>query len=110
VFNCVAILLLGLPVILGFNVLSFITPLGEGTVILDLYDFILSQNILQIGAIIYVFYVTWKYGWGFDKYLAEANLGSGFKMTRKFQFYFKYVLPLIIVLLLIQGYIGIFGK
>ncbi len=109
-FNCIIILLLGLPVILGFNVFSDVHPLGEGSVILDLYDFILSQNILQIGAIIYVLYVSWNYGWGFDKYLTEANKGSGFKLTNKFKFYFKYVLPLIVGLLLIQGYISVFNK
>ena len=78
--------------------------------ILDLYDFILSQNILQIGALIYIFYVTWKYGWGFDKYLRETNKGSGFKLTRKIQFYFKYILPVIVFVLLIQGYLSVFNK
>lgn len=110
VYNCIVILVLSLPVILGFNVLSDVHPLGEGTVILDLYDFILSQNILQIGAIIYVLYVSWNYGWGFDKYLKETNKGAGFKLTNKFKFYFKYVLPLIVVFLLIQGYISVFNK
>ncbi len=110
IVNCLIILTMAMPVILGFNVLSDVHPLGEGSVILDLYDFVLSQNILQIGAIIYVFYVSWNYGWGFDKYLNEANLGSGFKLTRKMQFYFKYVLPLIVLVLLVQGYISVFSK
>lgn len=108
--NCVVILLMGLPVILGFNVLSDIHPMGEGTVILDLYDFILSQNIIEIGAIIYVIYASWHYGWGFDKYLKEANLGSGLKLTAKSQIYFKYVLPLIVFVLLVQGYVSVFNK
>ncbi|MGN0903369.1 MAG: sodium-dependent transporter [Succinivibrio sp.] len=108
--NFVIITALSLPVILGFNVLSDVHPMGEGSVILDLYDFILSQNIIELGAIIYALYASWSYGWGFDNYLKETNSGNGFKISPKLRFYFKYVLPLAVVLLMVQGYIGVFSK
>lgn len=108
--NFILIFAMSLPVILGFNVLSFIHPMGQGSVILDLYDFILSQNIIELGSVVYVLYASWHYGWGFDNYLKEANLGQGLKVSRKLQFYFKYVLPIIVLVLFVQGYISVFNR
>ena len=108
--NFIVIFVMSLPVILGFNVLSFIHPMGQGSVILDLYDFILSQNIIELGSVVYVLYASWHYGWGFDNYLKEANLGQGLKVSRKLQFYFKYVLPIIVLVLFVQGYISVFNR
>lgn len=108
--NFILIFVMSLPVILGFNVLSFIHPMGQGSVILDLYDFILSQNIIELGSVIYVLYASWHYGWGFDNYLKEANSGQGLKVSRKLQFYFKYVLPIIVLVLFVQGYISVFNR
>lgn len=110
IWNFIVIFAMSLPVILGFNVLSFIHPMGQGSVILDLYDFILSQNIIELGSVVYVLYASWHYGWGFDNYLKEANLGQGLKVSRKLQFYFKYVLPIIVLVLFVQGYISVFNR
>lgn len=108
--NFILIFVMSLPVILGFNVLSFTHPMGQGSVILDLYDFILSQNIIELGSVVYVLYASWNYGWGFDNYLKEANSGQGLKVSRKLQFYFKYVLPIIVLVLFVQGYISVFNR
>ena len=108
--NMAIIIALAIPVILGFNVLSFIHPFGKDSVILDLYDFILSQNIIEIGSIIYVLYASWKFGWGYDNLLQASNLGNGFKLSPKVQWYFKFVLPVIVTFLLIQGYVAIYTK
>lgn len=107
--NCAAIIVLSLPALLGYNVLSGIQPLGAGSTILDFEDFIVSNNILPIGAVIYVLFCTSRYGWGFDRFLEEANTGKGMKFPRKMQTYCKYVLPLIIVYVLIMGYISFFA-
>lgn len=109
IVNMIIILLLSLPVILGFNELSFIKPMGENSVILDLYDFVLSQNIIELGSVVYVLYASYSYGWGFDSYTKEANLGSGFSISTKLRFYFKYVLPVIVLALFVQGYIAKFA-
>lgn len=108
--NCLIILLCSAPVILGFNELSDFHPFGGETVVLDLYDFVLSQNILELGAIFYIVYTTYKFGWGFDNYLKETNTGSGLKLSRLCKPYFKFVLPVILVLLMVQGYISVFSK
>ena len=66
VFNAALIIVLSLPCALGFNVWSFIQPLGAGTTIQDLEDFIVSNNILPIGSLIYLLFCVTKYGWGWD--------------------------------------------
>ena len=109
VANCVVIVLLGLPCLLGYNVLSDVHPLGGSSTILDTYDFVLSQNILPFGTTCYILYVTLKRGWGFDNYLTEINQGIGFKISRKAVWYYRIVLPIVILALFIQGYVGIFG-
>ncbi|MGN1281931.1 MAG: sodium-dependent transporter [Succinivibrio sp.] len=106
--NFVIIMILALPVILGFNRLSFIQPMGEGSVILDLYDFILSQNIIVLGSVIYVLYASWNFGWGFEKYSQEAGQGAGFRISSKFKSYFRYVLPVVVMILFVNGYISVF--
>ncbi len=109
--NFFAIIILSLPCALGFNVLSFITPLGEGSVILDLEDFIISNNILPFGSIIYVLFCTSKkYGWGWDNFIAEANEGKGIKFPSWLRLYAKYILPVILIAFWIQGIISMFIK
>lgn len=109
VYNCIAILVLGLPCLFGYNYLSDIHPLGGSSTLLDTYDFVLSNNILPFGATCYVLYVTLKRGWGFNNYLIEANQGQGFKIPRWAVYYYRTVLPLVIAALFIQGYIAVFG-
>ena len=110
VINCVAILLLGLPCMYGYNYLSDIHPLGGESTILDTYDFILSNNILPFGTTCYVLYITLKRGWGFDNYLKETNHGKGLKIPKAAFNYYRFILPVVICALFIQGYVGVFGK
>lgn len=107
--NIFAMIILSLPAALGFNVLSFIQPLGPGSTILDLEDFILSNNLLVLGSLTYVlFCVSDKYGWGWNNFIKEANTGNGIAMPEKLRWYSKYILPVILFIIFIQGYIAKF--
>lgn len=110
VINCIVILLLGLPCLFGYNYLSDIHPLGGESTLLDTYDFVLSNNILPFGTTCYVLFITLKHGWGFDNYLKETNTGRGLKLPYAFKNYYRFVLPIVILALFIQGYVGVFGK
>lgn len=104
--NCILVIILSLPCALGFNLLSGIEPMGAGTTILDLEDFLVSTNILPLGSLVYVLFATnKKYGWGWDNFLAEANTGKGAKFPRWLKVYVKYILPVIILILWAQSYI-----
>jgi len=107
--NCCVVLLLGLPCMFGYNYLSDIHPLGGSSTILDTYDFILSNNILPFGTTCYVLFITLKRGWGFDNYIAETNYGKGLKFPHAFKYYYRFILPIVILALFIQGYVGVFG-
>ena len=109
IINAFLIIVLSIPCILGFNVLSWFQPLGKGTMILDLEDFILSYNLLPLGSLIYLLFCVTRYGWGFDNYLKEVNTGKGVKLPRALKGYFQWVLPIIIIIVLIQGYINFFS-
>lgn len=104
-FNAVLIIVLSLPCALGFNVWSFIQPLGAGTTIQDLEDFIVSNNILPIGSLIYLLFCVTKYGWGWDNFMKEANEGKGIKFPKWPRIYITYILPLIVLFIFVQGYI-----
>ena len=96
--------LLSVPCVLGFNVWSGFMPLGEGTNVLDLEDFLVSNNLLSIGSIWYLLFCTSRYGWGFDKFLQEANEGTGIKFPRQVKWYVSLVLPIVILIIFLQGY------
>ena len=102
--NLVAIILLSMPCVLGYNVLSGFAPLGEGTAILDLEDFIVSNNLLPLGSLVYVLFCTTRYGWGWKNFLAEANTGEGLKFPKWVRIYVTFVVPLIVLFLFFQGY------
>ena len=102
--NLVAILVLSMPCILGFSVWSGITFPGVGN-IQDMEDFIVSNNLLPLGSLIYLLFCTSRYGWGFDRFLAEANTGEGVKFPRGLRVYVAYVLPAIVLFILIAGYV-----
>ncbi len=102
----IAVTILSLPCVLGFNVLSGFTPLGANTNIMDLEDFIVSNNILPLGSLVYVLFCTLdKKGWGWNNFLTEANLGKGLKVHKRLRVYCKYVLPIILIILWVQGYV-----
>ena len=105
VVNGVALTLLTLPCVLGFNVLSGIQPLGKGSTLMDLEDFILSNNLLSIGAITFMLFCCHKFGWGWDKFMAETDAGRGVKFPKFLRFYLTWILPLVVALVFVQGYI-----
>ena len=98
-----ALVVLGLPCALGYNVWSGIQPLGAGSTVLDFEDFLVSNILLPGGSLVYLLFCVTKWGWGFDKYTAECNTGSGPKMPQWVKPYFKYVLPVLIAVILVQG-------
>ncbi|MBS5282450.1 MAG: sodium-dependent transporter [Clostridiales bacterium] len=104
IYNLIAIILLSMPCVLGFNAWSSFQPLGAGSTILDLEDFILSNNLLPIGSMIYLVFCTSRYGWGFKNFMAEANEGQGLKFPAWARIYVSYILPLIVLGIFIQGY------
>ncbi len=105
IINSIVIIILSLPCALGFNLLSSIKPLGPNTNILDLEDFIVSNNILPIGCLIYVIFCTTRYGWGYDNFIEEANQGKGIKLPKNLKWYFKFVIPALILFIFVQGYL-----
>lgn len=105
IINFVLITLLSLPCALGFNVLSNIQPLGAGSTILDLEDFIVSQLLLPLGSLVYLLFCTSKYGWGFENYQKEANIGQGMKVPHWMKFYVTIILPIVVIFVFINGII-----
>jgi len=107
--NVFLIILLSIPCALGFNVLSGFAPLGEGSVVLDLEDFIISNNILPLGSLVYVLFCTVKRkGWGWNSFLEEANTGKGMKFPKWLRVYCSYILPIILLIIWVQGYVSKF--
>ncbi len=103
--NIVLIFLLSLPCALGFNVLNFITPFGGSSTIQDLEDFIVSDNLLPLGSLLYVLFCTSRYGWGWKNFTEEANTGKGLRFPKSVRFYLTYIFPFIIIFILVMGYI-----
>lgn len=106
VINLVLLIVLSLPCVFGYNLWSAFQPMGEGSAVLDLEDFIVSNCILPIGSFIYLLFCVTKRGWGFDNYLKEANTGDGMKMPKGIRIYVTYILPILLVLLILQGWFG----
>ena len=107
-FAGIIITLGSVPCALGFNVWSAFQPLKAGNCIMDLEDFFVSNLVLPIGSLVCCLFCTWKYGWGFENYLKEANTGEGLKISPALKFYFKYILPLIIGFLVTYGLVTYF--
>ena len=106
VINCILIILGSLPCALGYNVWSGFQPLGAGSTVLDLEDFIVSNLLLPVGSLIYLLFCTSKWGWGFKNYQAEASKGDGLKVPDWMRLYLTYILPLLLLVLIVQGLIG----
>lgn len=98
------IILLSMPCVLGFNLWSGFAPLGVGTTIQDLEDFIVSNNLLPLGSLAYLLFCTSRYGWGWDNFIAEADAGKGIKFPKWARFYLTFILPLIVLFIFIMGY------
>ena len=102
--NGIAIILLSLPCVFGFNIWSSFQPLGAGSTIQDLEDFIVSNNLLPLGSMVYLLFCTSRYGWGWKNFLAEADTGKGVKFPAWARVYVSYILPLIVLFIFIMGY------
>lgn len=106
--NGIAMFVLSLPCILGFNILDGIQPLGSGSTVLDLEDFIVSNILLPLGALIFILFCVTRYGWGWKNFVKEANQGKGLKIANWMRFYMTFILPTIILILLVIGIISKF--
>ena len=104
VFNVILILILSMPCVLGFNIWSDFAPLGTGSTVQDLEDFIVSNNLLPLGSLLYLLFCTSRYGWGWDNFIAEADAGVGLKFPKAIRFYVSYILPLLILFIFITGW------
>ena len=110
IVNGILLFVLSLPCSLGFNLLSFIQPLGEGTNIMDLEDFIVSNLILPLGSLVIILFCVLKKGWGWDNYIKEANTGKGLKMKNFMRGYVTCVLPIMVIVLFVIGIIRTFAR
>ena len=107
ILNFILLFFLSIPCVLGFNVLSGFQPFGEGTGVLDLEDFLVSNLILPLGSMAFVFFCTMKRGWGWKNFIAEADIGSGFRFPSWLRVYCSYILPIIILIVTINGIYGV---
>ena len=107
--NGIALLVLSMPCVLGFNILSGFKPFGTGSNVMDLEDFAVNNILLPVGSLIFVIFCTTRYGWGWDKFTKEANEGKGLKVAKWMKGYMTFVLPVIILAILVLGLISYFG-
>ncbi len=101
--NLLIIIAGSIPCALGFSVLSGFQPFGEGSAVLDLLDFMVSNVIMPIGSIVFLFFCTRRYGWGWEAFIKEANAGEGLRFPEKTRYYVSYILPLIVVFIFLFG-------
>ncbi len=107
--NIPLIFVLSIPAVLGFNLLAHIQPMGVGSNIMDIEDFLVSYNLLPLGSMIAVLFCVKKNGWGFDYFLQEVNTGEGKHFPKGIRFYMTYILPLIITVVYLKGYYDTFA-
>lgn len=103
--NGAIVLVASLPCVLGYNLWSGLHLIG-GRDVLDSEDFIVSNLLLPIGSLIYLLFCVTRFGWGFEQYMEECNQGKGLKFSKKLKPYFQFVLPVLIIVIIIQGLIG----
>ena len=101
--NTIIILIASLPCVFGFNIWSGFQILGQN--VLGMEDFLVSNILLPVGSLVYLLFCVTKFGWGFDNYLDECNTGKGIKFSKALKPYFKYVLPVLVLILIVQGFI-----
>ncbi len=104
VINFAIVFITSLPCMFGFNLLSGVNVLGMG--ILDMEDFVVSNILLPLGSLVYLLFCVTKFGWGFDNYYNECNTGKGMKLPRIVKPYLQYVLPILILIVFAQKFIG----
>ena len=104
---CIGIFLLSLPCLLGYNLWSNVRPIA-GRDILDSEDFLVSTLLLPVGSLLFILFCTSRYGWGWKKFVAEANEGTGLKVAKWMRPYMAYVLPVIVAIILVYGLVTFF--
>lgn len=104
--NAIAIFFLSLPAIFGNTIWSSFTILGKS--IMDFEDFLVSNNILPLGSLVYLLFCVTRYGWGWDNFIKEANTGEGLKFPKKIRVYLTFVLPIVVLYIFLQGYWTLF--
>ena len=101
----VGIFLLSLPCVFGYNLLSGFVPFADGSAVLDLEDFIVSNILLPAGSLIFVLFCVTRYGWGWNNFVAEANEGRGLKVAKWMRPIITVLIPIIILVILVMGLI-----
>ncbi len=104
----VGLFVLSVPCVLGFNAWAGFHPLGGTSSILDFEDYIVSNILLPLGSLVVILFCNHKFGWGFNRFMDEANEGKGVKVKNWMRIYFAYVLPIIISIILVYGIISPF--
>lgn len=106
--NCIVVIILSMPCILGFTEWSNVTIIGKS--IMDFEDFLVSNNLLPIGSLVYLLFCVSRYGWGWEKFSKEVNTGIGIKLPNAVRLYMAWVLPLVVLFIFVQGYWSMFAK
>lgn len=104
--NGIALALLSLPCVLGFNVWAGVEVPGIGN-IQAIEDFLMSNNVLPLGALVFLLFCTSKRGWGWKAFVAEADTGKGLGFPRWARGYIRFVLPVLILAVFVMGYVPI---
>ena len=105
--NLVGVLVLSTPCVLGSNLWKNVRLLGMD--ISTVEDFLVSQNILPLGSLVYLLFCVSKLGWGWDSFLAEVNAGEGLRFPTSIRFYVTYVLSVVVLVIFVLGYLSFFG-
>ena len=103
--HLIGLWVLSLPCALGFNVWSDFKPFGPDSSVLDLEDFIISNHMLPLGGLFFLLFCCVRYGWGWDKFIAEADAGAGMKFPKFLRFYLTWILPVVLLVIFVEGYI-----
>lgn len=103
ILNFIIIVLGSIPCAIGFSVLSGFQPLGAGSAVLDLLDFLVSNVIMPLGSLVFLFFCTRKIGWGWKNFMDEANAGSGVSFPKQAKFYVSWILPLVVIFIFLFG-------
>jgi len=101
----VVIFLMSLTTALGYSVWSGFVPFAEGSAWFDVWDFLVSYNLLPLGSLCFVLFCCNKWGWGWDNFVAEANAGRGPKVRNWMKPFYQFVLPVLIIFIYLYGMI-----
>jgi NSS family neurotransmitter:Na+ symporter len=106
--NMIGITICSVPAVLGYNVWSQFQPMGAGSTVMDLEDFIVSYNVLPLGGLLFAMFCVQKNGWGFENFLSEVNTGEGRNFPKWIRGYMTYILPILVLVIYFKGYYDMF--